>query len=151
MTMLSLPKNNRYRIVVEKWTINIASLWKLTIVEVYNAVILGNLPNLWKVFASSIEKGFKGAQWPQPEMYFLQLKRKLYWIFVELIFVAVFIFFCTGCTAQCTMTINGESGLKSTYVSHTCTTHLQHLSFLEIYFHFLFLFVPFWALPSVSH
>ena len=34
--MLSLSKNNRYRIAVEKWTIDIASLWKLTIAEVYN-------------------------------------------------------------------------------------------------------------------
>ena len=33
--MLSLSKNNRYRIAVEKWTIDIASLWKLTIAEVY--------------------------------------------------------------------------------------------------------------------
>ena len=39
MTMLGLPKNNRYRITVEKWTINIASLWKLTIAEVYCAEI----------------------------------------------------------------------------------------------------------------
>ena len=34
MTMLSLSKKNRYRIAVEKWTIDIASLWKLTIAEV---------------------------------------------------------------------------------------------------------------------
>ena len=33
--MLSFSKNNQYRIAVEKWTINIASLWKLTIAEVY--------------------------------------------------------------------------------------------------------------------
>ena len=33
--MLSLSKNNQYRIAVEKWTIDIASLWKLTIVEVF--------------------------------------------------------------------------------------------------------------------
>ena len=28
-------KNNRYRIAVEKWTIDITSLWKLTIAGVY--------------------------------------------------------------------------------------------------------------------
>ena len=33
--MLSLSKNNRYHIAVEKGTIDIASLWKLTIAEVY--------------------------------------------------------------------------------------------------------------------
>ena len=33
--MLSFSKNNRNRIAVEKWTIDIVSLWKLTIVEVY--------------------------------------------------------------------------------------------------------------------
>ena len=32
-------KINRYRIAVEKWTIDIASLWKLTIVEVYTVAI----------------------------------------------------------------------------------------------------------------
>ena len=32
---VKFPKNNRNRIAVEKWTIDIASLWKLTIVEVY--------------------------------------------------------------------------------------------------------------------
>ena len=33
--MSSFSKNNRYRIADEKWTIDIASLWKFTIVEVY--------------------------------------------------------------------------------------------------------------------
>ena len=37
--MLSLSKNNRHRIAVEKWTIDIASLWKLTIVEVYGGTL----------------------------------------------------------------------------------------------------------------
>ena len=35
--MLSFSKNHRYRIAVEKWTIDIASLWKLTFAEVYNS------------------------------------------------------------------------------------------------------------------
>ena len=35
--MLSVSKNNQYRIAVEKWTIDIASLWKLTIAEVYSS------------------------------------------------------------------------------------------------------------------
>ena len=39
--MLSFSKNNRYRIAVEKWSINIASLWKLTTIEVYS------FPSLW--------------------------------------------------------------------------------------------------------
>ena len=41
MTMLSLSKKNRYRIAVEKWTIVIASLWKLTIAEVYADISRG--------------------------------------------------------------------------------------------------------------
>ena len=33
-------QNTRYRIAVEKWTIDIASLWKLTIAEVYTCDIM---------------------------------------------------------------------------------------------------------------
>ena len=33
--MSSFSKNTQYRIAVEKWTIDIASLWKLSIFEVY--------------------------------------------------------------------------------------------------------------------
>ena len=48
--MLSFSKNNRYCIAVEKWTIDIASLWKLTIAEVYpnefwNLVLMISMPN----------------------------------------------------------------------------------------------------------
>ena len=35
MAMFSHSKKNRHHIAVEKWTIDIASLWKLTIIEVY--------------------------------------------------------------------------------------------------------------------
>ena len=43
--MLSFSKNNRYRIAVEKWTIDIASLWKLTIAEVYATVCTHTIMN----------------------------------------------------------------------------------------------------------
>ena len=45
MAMLSFSKNNRYRIAVEKWTIDIASLWKLTIAEVYATVCTHTIMN----------------------------------------------------------------------------------------------------------
>ena len=37
--MLNFSKDNRYRITVEKWTIDIASLWKLTIAEVLYQIL----------------------------------------------------------------------------------------------------------------
>ena len=53
--MLSLSKNNLYRIAVEKWTIDIASLWKLTIAEVYSPNIICNTREFANIIMSKFE------------------------------------------------------------------------------------------------
>ena len=58
--MLSLSKNNRYRIAVEKWTIDIASLWKLTIAEVYSLCSFKRLEQPEKSRCGGRDVGLKG-------------------------------------------------------------------------------------------
>ena len=60
--------------------------------------------------------------WACTEQIYFYHWTKLYWIFVEQIFVAVFLLFF----APVALLNDNQwwSGLKSTYVSHTCTNHL---------------------------
>ena len=110
-------------------------------------VILGNLPNLWNVLASSIGKSLTRASkaptrlslheilvTPQNFVGFCR-----HWYLLQILFLQ---------PLQCTtMTINGESGLKSTSVGRTCNpypaTCTRHLKigniFLEIFFRKYFL------------